>query len=305
MGWMILKQNPKNIGRTDISDLNENKVVVWQHRNYVQIALFMGVVFPMLIAGVGWGDYRGGFVYAGILRLFFVQQATFCINSLAHWMGEQPFDDRHTPRNSLFTAFITLGEGYHNFHHEFPTDYRTTTQWHQYDPTKWAIWSWKQLGLASDLQRFRSNEIEKGRLQQLQKKLSAKQGTIDWGMTLSQLPMMEWDDFVDKSQRGSHLIVIAGVVHDVSNFIEEHPGGKSLIKSGIGKDATAMVNGGVYSHSNAAHNVLSTMRVAVIRGGCEVEIWKHGSRDEGFKDMYETVSLRAGRQVTKTRQKNS
>lgn len=30
--------------------------------------------------------------------------------------------------------------------------------------------------------------------------------------------------------------------------------------------------------SNAAHNLLSTMRVAVLRGGCEVEIWKRGEK---------------------------
>ena len=47
-----------------------------------------------------------------------------------------------------------------------------------------------------------------------------------------------------------------------------------MIRSGVGKDATAMFNGGVYNHSNAAHNLLSTMRVGVIRGGMEVEIWK-------------------------------
>lgn len=35
------------------------------------------------------------------------------------------------------TALITLGEGYHNFHHEFPSDYRNAIQWYQYDPTKW------------------------------------------------------------------------------------------------------------------------------------------------------------------------
>ncbi len=33
LGWMVMRQNPKRIGRTDISDLNENPIVVWQHRN--------------------------------------------------------------------------------------------------------------------------------------------------------------------------------------------------------------------------------------------------------------------------------
>jgi stearoyl-CoA desaturase (delta-9 desaturase) len=100
-GWMIMKQNPKRIGRTDISDLNDDPIVVWQHRNYIKTVVFMGLIFPCLVTGLGWGDWKGGFIYAGILRIFFVQQATFCVNSLAHWLGDQPFDDRNSPAITL------------------------------------------------------------------------------------------------------------------------------------------------------------------------------------------------------------
>jgi stearoyl-CoA desaturase (delta-9 desaturase) len=75
------------------------------------------------------------------------------------------------------------------------------------------------------------------------------------------------------------LVAIAGVIHDVSGFVEEHPGGRALIKSAVGKDATGTFNGGVYEHSNAAHNLLSTMRVGVLRGGQEVEVWKRQRRE--------------------------
>lgn len=257
-GWMVMKQNPKRIGRTDISDLNDDPVVVWQHRNYLKVVLFMGLIFPSLVAGLGWGDWMGGFIYAGILRIFFVQQATFCVNSL---------------------------------------------EWHQYDPTKWSIWLWKQMGLAYDLKQFRANEIEKGRLQQMQKKLDQKRSRLDWGTPLEQLPVMEWDDYVDQCSNGRGLIAVAGVVHDVTDFINDHPGGKAMIRSGIGKDATAMFNGGVYNHSNAAHNLLSTMRIGVIRGGMEVEIWKR-THQEGkdtmiVKDENGNRIIRAGAQVTK------
>ena len=30
----------------------------------------------------------------------------------------KPFDDRNSPRDHVITALVTLGEGYHNFHHE-------------------------------------------------------------------------------------------------------------------------------------------------------------------------------------------
>ncbi|KAH0259568.1 putative delta-9 desaturase, partial [Aureobasidium melanogenum] len=304
-GWMLMKQNPKRIGRTDISDLNDDPVVVWQHKNYLKVVFFMGLIFPTLVAGLGWGDYLGGFIYAGILRIFFVQQATFCVNSLAHWLGDQPFDDRNSPRDHVITAIVTLGEGYHNFHHEFPSDYRNAIEWHQYDPTKWSIWIWKQLGLAYDLKQFRSNEIEKGRVQQLQKKIDRKRAELDWGTPLESLPVMEWDDYVEQCKNGRQLISVAGIVHDLgeSNFVNDHPGGKAMIKSGIGKDATAMFNGGVYFHSNAAHNLLSTMRVGVIRGGMEVEIWKKAQQEnkDAFihKDSNGQRVVRAGLQPTK------
>ncbi len=37
LGWMVFKQNPRRIGRTDITDLNEDPVVVWQHKNYIEL----------------------------------------------------------------------------------------------------------------------------------------------------------------------------------------------------------------------------------------------------------------------------
>ncbi|KAM3431721.1 hypothetical protein NHJ13734_007177 [Beauveria thailandica] len=277
IGWMVLKQNPKRIGRADVTDLDEDPVVVWQHRHYIPGVLVMALGLPTVVCGLGWGDWRGGLVYAGVLRASFIQQATFCVNSLAHWLGEQPFDDRNSPRDHVLTALVTLGEGYHNFHHEFPSDYRNAVEWWQYDPTKWAIWTWKRLGLASDLKQFRRNEIEKGRVQQLQKTLDRKRALLDWGTPIEDLPVVSWDEFAEQARhQGRALTAISGVVHDVAEFIDEHPGGKALISSFVGRDATAVFNGGVYDHSNAAHNLLSMMRVGVIRGGGEVEIWKAG-----------------------------
>lgn len=296
IGWMVMKQNPKRIGRTDITDLNEDPVVVFQHKHYIKCVITMALIVPTLICGFGWGDFAGGFIYGGILRIFFIQQATFCVNSLAHWLGDQPFDDRNSPRDHVITALVTLGEGYHNFHHEFPSDFRNAIQWWQYDPTKWCIWAWKQLGLAYDLKKFPHNEIEKGRLQQQQKKLDQKRATLDWGIPLENLPVVSWDDFVQESKNGKAWIAVAGVIHDVGKFIKDHPGGKALINSAIGKDATAIFNGGVYNHSNAAHNLLSTMRVGVIRGGCEVEIWKRAQAEN--KDIA-TVTDSSGKKIVR------
>lgn len=157
---------------------------------------------------------------------------------------------------------------------------------------------WKQVGLAYDLKQFRQNEIEKGRVQQQQKKLDGRRAKLDWGIPLDQLPALSWDEYVTETkQNGKALVAIAGVVHDVTDFIKDHPGGKALISSAIGKDATAIFNGGVYDHSNAAHNLLSTMRVGVLTGGGEVEIWKR-AMVEMVKDSTGEGIVRAGDQVT-------
>lgn len=115
------------------------------------------------------------------------------MNSLAHWLGEAPFDDKHTPRDHVVTALVTIGEGYHNFHHQFPMDYRNAIKWYQYDPTKWFIWCTQQLGLASHLKVFPDNEVKKGQLTMQLKKLKELQDGVEWAPEPTGLPVISWE----------------------------------------------------------------------------------------------------------------
>ena len=54
------------------------------------------------------------------------------------------------------------------------------------------------------------------------------------------------------------LVLVSGFIHDVDEFLEQHPGGRNMIQRYVGKDATMAFFGGVYDHSNAAHNVSVT-----------------------------------------------
>ncbi|CAG8446765.1 11145_t:CDS:2 [Diversispora eburnea] len=247
IGWMLLKQNPNRIGKSDISDLDADPLKRLQHRHYGIFAIGMGFVFPSLIAGLGWGDWRGGFFFAGVTRLIFVHHATFCVNSLAHYLGDTPFDDRHTPRDHFVTAILSLGEGYHNFHHEFPMDYRNAIKHYQYDPTKWLIKVLSYFGITYGLKKFPENEIKKGIIMMKEKKLNDERSKLDW-----------------ENAKENNWICIEGIIHDVTNFMDEHPGGKSLLITSIGKDMSSAFNGGVYDHSNAARNLMSSIRVGVI-----------------------------------------
>lgn len=265
VGWMLVKPRRKP-GAADVSDLAKTAVVRWQHKHYVLLIFIMALGLPSAVAGLGWGDWYGGLVYAGLLRLVFVHHSTFCVNSLAHWLGETPFDDKHTPKDHMITAFVTVGEGYHNFHHQFPMDYRNAIKWYQYDPTKWFIWTMKQLGLAYQLKTFPSNEIRKGQLTMELKRLRETQQNLEWPNECDDLPVVDWDSFQRQASKRP-LILISGFIHDVGSFMEDHPGGRHLLVKFIGKDATTAFFGGVYDHSNAAHNLLAMKRVGVLHGG--------------------------------------
>ena len=101
----------------------------------------------------------GAFLIGGVTRVFAVQHCTFFINSLCHSIGRQPYSTKCSARDSAVMAFLTFGEGYHNFHHEFQHDYRNGVKAFSFDPTKWTIWLLAKVGLASELRRVPAEKI--------------------------------------------------------------------------------------------------------------------------------------------------
>jgi stearoyl-CoA desaturase (delta-9 desaturase) len=132
------------------------------------IGFFVGFVLPPVL-GWTYATLRGFespamtalacFLIPGLLRTVVVQQGTFCINSLCHMVGRQPYSTTHSARDSGAVALLTFGEGYHNYHHEFQHDYRNGVKPWQFDPTKWIIWTLSKVGLAQDLRRVPDSRI--------------------------------------------------------------------------------------------------------------------------------------------------
>ncbi|KAJ2260046.1 stearoyl-CoA 9-desaturase [Coemansia sp. RSA 376] len=265
-GWILFRRKEDDLGYADMTDLHANPVVVWQYKYYFFICGFTSLVLPTLICGYFFNDWAGGFFWGAVARLVGVQQVTFCVNSVAHTFGTQPYSDEQTPRDNWITGIITLGEGYHNFHHAFPNDYRNGVRWYDVDITKWMLWSLEQLGLATNLKRFPRNEIMKGRAAMKLKNAEKFAKRIHYGTPIEELPMFTASEFVaEVRERGKKWLVIEGFIYNIEEFIKMHPGGPKLIMSGIGKDMTNAFNGGVYNHHYSARNLMnSTMRVGKI-----------------------------------------
>jgi stearoyl-CoA desaturase (delta-9 desaturase) len=121
----------------------------------------MGFVLPTVLGFCydGWKGALGGFLISGLARVVAIQHGTFFINSACHYIGRQPYSKRCSARDSFFLAIFTLGEGYHNYHHEFQHDYRNGVKPWQWDPTKWLIWTLSKLGITSSLRRVPPEKI--------------------------------------------------------------------------------------------------------------------------------------------------
>jgi stearoyl-CoA desaturase (delta-9 desaturase) len=110
----------------------------------------------------------------GFLRLAFQWHMTFCVNSVAHCLGRRPYSNKTSARDSFVTAILTLGEGYHNFHHHFPRDYRNGHRWYHFDPTKWTVFVLSKLGLARALKRTPVAAIREARERVTQQNLEGR-----------------------------------------------------------------------------------------------------------------------------------
>ncbi len=173
LGWMLMRDRHPE-ANVQAKDLWKNRWVRIQHNYYVLLAILMGFIVPGLLGqalGFGFGP---GMLIGGLLRVVLSQHSTFLINSAAHTFGVQPYTDRNSAKDSTTMAFLTFGEGYHNYHHFFQADYRNGIRWYQWDPTKWFIRTLAAIGLAYKLKKVSLEEVQKARIAMEEKRIVAK-----------------------------------------------------------------------------------------------------------------------------------
>jgi stearoyl-CoA desaturase (delta-9 desaturase) len=151
VGWALYRDtHPKTF--SNIPDLINDRLLLAQRRYHLPIGIVIGFGVPFLL-GVIFDRPWGGLLWGGLLRLVIAHHLTFFVNSIGHSFGRRPYSELNSSRDSTLLALVTLGEGYHNFHHTFPGDYRNGIRLYHWDPTKWWIFALSRVGLASRLNR--------------------------------------------------------------------------------------------------------------------------------------------------------
>ena len=161
MGWMLFWKHETDYD--NVKGLARDPLIRHQHRNYKLWAILAGIVTPLFLGALT-GHLLGALLLSVCLRLTVVYHLTFFINSICHMFGRSTYDIYATAKDNWLIAFLTFGEGYHNFHHRFAGDYRNGVRWYQWDPSKWIITVLGKTGLAWDLRRVSNFRILAARL---------------------------------------------------------------------------------------------------------------------------------------------
>ncbi len=166
MGWLMVKNRDTHsfaaIEKFSKDLLRDPFYMYMEKRpfTHVYIALLQIPVFflaGLIIGWVGWGQAAAvqlglSMVVWGVyVRIIAVWHITWSVNSLSHMFGYQNYNTDEHSRNNWLVALITVGEGWHNNHHEDPSTACLQHRWWEIDISYYEIKTLEKLGLASDV----------------------------------------------------------------------------------------------------------------------------------------------------------
>jgi len=88
----------------------------------------------------------------------------------------------------------------------------------------------------------------------------------------------------------SAWMVIEGHVHDVTNFIADHPGGKEIVLDHLGTDATKIfTSDALHAHSQTAFAMLARYRIGVVESANIVDRTTHNYKLSQLVDVSKPI----------------
>ena len=120
-----------------------------------QLPVFFLVGF--IVGWIGWGSASAlqlglsMIVWGVYVRIIAVWHITWSVNSLSHLFGYQNYETEEHSRNNWFVALLTVGEGWHNNHHEDPSTACLQHRWWEIDISYYEIKFLEWIGLASEV----------------------------------------------------------------------------------------------------------------------------------------------------------
>jgi stearoyl-CoA desaturase (delta-9 desaturase) len=128
-----------------IQDFARFPELVWLNRFDKAVPALLGL--SLYLCGVGMNHVAPSlgvtgwqlFVWGFVISTTVLFHATASINSVAHLVGRKRYDTGDESRNNFLLALITLGEGWHNNHHQYMGSTRQGFYWWEIDITYYLL----------------------------------------------------------------------------------------------------------------------------------------------------------------------
>jgi stearoyl-CoA desaturase (delta-9 desaturase) len=147
VGWVLSNEHDDYDPRL-IQDFGKYPELRWLDKHYcIPPAVLGGLIFAL--GGVD------AFVWGFLVSTVLLFHGTFAINSLAHLWGSRRFSTPDDSRNNFVLAIVTLGEGWHNNHHQFMYACRQGIRWWEVDVTYYILKGMSWLGIVRELREIR------------------------------------------------------------------------------------------------------------------------------------------------------
>lgn len=128
IGWIYKNKDKYELmenNKSDVSDLFENNIVAFQHNYFIFLWVFFNLFCNLFILSL-WNETLLNSIFSSFIRITVTQHTTYCVNSFAHYFGNKPHRKDLFAANNKYISFLTFGEGWHNYHHSYPKDYRAS-----------------------------------------------------------------------------------------------------------------------------------------------------------------------------------
>ncbi|KAH8246958.1 hypothetical protein KR032_005050 [Drosophila birchii] len=129
VGWLFLTPHPKVIAKRkviDMSDLEADAVCMFQRKYYIPLFALCSIILPVAVPWYFWNeDLYMSFWINFNMRFTWTLNVAFFVNSVAHMYGNKPYDKNIMSVEAPIVSLLAMGEGWHNYHHVFPWDYKT------------------------------------------------------------------------------------------------------------------------------------------------------------------------------------
>ncbi|XP_068148567.1 acyl-CoA Delta-9 desaturase-like [Drosophila tropicalis] len=166
IGWLCCKKHPDVIAKgkgIDLSDLRNDPLIMFQKKYYMILMPICCFLLTTVIPIYCWNEsFNNAWHVPTLFRWCLTLNLIWLVNSSAHMYGKRPYDKTISPTDEHFLVWLRFGEGYHNYHHVFPWDYKSAELGkYSRDFTTYFIQFFASIGWAYDLKSVSTDMVKR------------------------------------------------------------------------------------------------------------------------------------------------